>query len=86
LKAFELADEKQSKELRSWINASGNNPEEKVNAVTEIYNELHIRNLAEAEMEQHFETALSHLDAISVPASRKEVLRDFAGRLMVREA
>ncbi len=86
LKAFELADEKHAADLRHWLQTPILNPEEKVNAVTTIYNELHIRNHAESEMELHMETALFHLDAIDVPVSRKEVLRDFAGRLMVREA
>ena len=86
LKAFELADTNQSKALKHWMHSIEVNAEEKVSAVTALYHELHIRNHAESEMELHLETALRHLDAIDVTADRKEIIRDFAGRLMVREA
>ena len=85
LKAFELSSPPQADELRKWLNSENADPAEKVEAVTAIYDALGIRKFAESEMEHYFEDAMQHLDAINVPTEKKDVLREFAERLMVRE-
>lgn len=85
LKAIELAFGDDASTLNYWMHTISGNAEEKVMAVTGIYTRLQIKELAESEMEKYFESAMHHLDAIQVPVERKSVLREFAGKLMVRE-
>jgi geranylgeranyl diphosphate synthase type II len=85
IKALELADVAQARELTGWINASDFNSEEKVSAVTGIYNRLNVRLYAEQEMETHAEKAFGALEQISLPARQKQYLRNFADGLLVRE-
>jgi len=85
LKAFELADEAKLKTLSAWIALTPFNSEEKVQAVTTVYNSLNIRGHAENEMQAYADKAFDALDAISLPEEKKQYLRDFADFLLVRE-
>jgi len=85
LKAKELAKDKDEKQLWHLMTNFKNEPELKVNGILAIYEKLGVRDYAEAEMEKYFQEAIYHLDSINVPDSRKEVLRGFAEKLMVRE-
>ncbi len=85
IKALELANWAQASELNDWINSKDFDGEQKVNAVTELYNQLNVRQYAEHEMETHAEKAFKALDQISLPAEQKQYLRYFADGLLVRE-
>jgi len=85
IKAFELADDKIASDLRALINKKDFDNEEKVKAVTDIYNELDIRQYAETEVHQYADKAFKALDEINLPEDHKQYLRDFADGLMVRE-
>ena len=54
IKALEHADEKQQEELNRWLNAETFQPAEKIKAVTEIYNQLNIRNVCENKMREYY--------------------------------
>jgi len=84
IKAMELANEKTRSELDKWLKKS-DEPLAKVEAITSIYNLLEVRKLAEIEMEEYVNKALSALDLISVDHSKKELLRGFAEQLLIRE-
>lgn len=84
IKALELADGSRRKELESWLQAVNPSPEEKIHAVTTLYNELGVRELCEERMRTCYQEGLACLDAIGLPAERKEVLGDFLQSLMVR--
>jgi geranylgeranyl diphosphate synthase type II len=86
LRALELAKGDDYSALQYWLNHKSANSSEKVAQVTNLYRKLGVLQLAEREMEHYYRTALGHLDAIAVPDSKKEVLRGFAEKLMVREA
>jgi geranylgeranyl diphosphate synthase type II len=86
IKALELANENDRRDLNRWLTGNGNDPSQKVMAVTGIFDRLGVRQIAEKEMESYFEQSLDHLAAINVPSERKTILQDFAGKLMVREA
>ena len=45
IKAFEHANEEQRKELESWISRTEYAPQEKIDAVTRLYNEIGVREL-----------------------------------------
>lgn len=85
IKARELAKGETALELDKWLNNSNVIPENKVKAITAIYNSIGVRKLAEAEMENYVLKALNALDKIAVNNSRKELLRKFAEHLLIRE-
>ena len=85
IKARELALGETALELDRWLNNSDVLPENKVNAITSIYNSIGVRKLAEAEMENYVLKALNALDKIAVDNTRKELLRGFAEHLLIRE-
>jgi len=85
IKAIELAKGESASELDKWLNRPDVLPDNKVNAITSIYNSLGVRKLAEAEMENYVRKALNALDKITVENSKKELLRGFAEQLLIRE-
>ena len=84
-KAFELAGISQKAELNNWTSLKQFDTIEKVAAVTGIYNSLKVRNYSEEAMLNYADKAFEALDAISLPESHKQYLRDFADGLLVRE-
>ncbi len=86
LKALETANGNALQELNQWLNKKEFDPEKKVKAVKEIFSSLKIREAAEKKMDDFFQQAIHSLDAITVPEEKKSMLRNFAEKLMVREA
>jgi geranylgeranyl diphosphate synthase type II len=85
IKALELAGDLEREELAFWLNEENPDAEIKVNAVTEIYNRLGVRQLAEHQMNTFAEKALSALEKIDASSEKKNALRAFAEQLLVRE-
>jgi len=85
VKALELADEKQSAELKNWFSNTPADPAQKIEAVTTLYDQLNIRSYAWQAMQSYANKAFGALDAISLPDTSKQYLRDFADGLLVRE-
>ncbi|WP_207426386.1 polyprenyl synthetase family protein [Pedobacter sp. SYSU D00535] len=85
IKALELAENLEEEELHYWINAENPDPQAKVAAVTDLYNRLGVRQLAEEQMNSFAEKALSALEKISASSDKKQALRKFAEELLVRE-
>lgn len=86
INAFNRAGEEQRKELMRWVTAGNFDPKEKIAAVTSIYNEVGIGQLAEAEIKRYFDLSLSFLSRVSVPDDRKQVLTAYAKAMMGRKA
>jgi geranylgeranyl diphosphate synthase type II len=87
LKAIEIAEGNRymKEELCQWINAPHFDAAEKVEAVTNIYNFLNVKELARVEMKKHYDTAIACLSNIPVNVEKKQQLIDFADSLMIRE-
>lgn len=85
IKALELAKGETAEQLTHILDNKDFITEDKVNAVTAIYNSLDIRQYAENEMQAYADKAFIALDAINLPDDHKQYLRDFADGLMVRE-
>ncbi|KIA96255.1 isoprenyl synthetase [Pedobacter kyungheensis] len=81
LKALAKTD---SLELQGWIANSNPNIQEKVQAVTAIYNELQIREEAEKEMMKYAAVAFQNLKDIEVPLANKHDLHELAEQLLKR--
>lgn len=85
INALNNANPAQKAELSAWINKESFDAEEKVAAVTALYNAIGIPELAQKKVEELFSQAVNNLNAISVPEERKSELRNFANRLLGRK-
>lgn len=85
INAFNLANAEQKKELEKWVNAQDFDREEKVAAVTRLYNEIGIDKLAQEKIAYYFENSKKYLDAVKVDADRKEELCNYAQKMMKRQ-
>lgn len=74
IKAKELATGEKQEVLKRWINAREFDKEEKVAAVTKIYDALGIRELTEAKMHQYFEKGFSQFSSLQVPNPKMKAL------------
>ena len=83
--ALNQADDKQSEELQRWISATDAAPADKITAVTLIYNEMRIGEQCMAMADSYYAVGLALLDGISLPAERKEMLKQFVCSLMNRK-
>ena len=85
IRALELAQGKQKEELQNWLSKTNFDAQEKVAAVTAIYNNLNIQEIAKKEMESYAAKGLASLNKIAVDEERKSVLKEFADMLMLRD-
>ena len=85
INAFLLANEEQRKELTKWITAKDFDKAEKIEAVTDIYNKIGIRELCEKRINAYFDEARACLDKISVAEEKKRQLRRFTDQMLHRE-
>lgn len=84
INAINRASGNDRKELLQWIDTDNPDRNEKVAAVTAIYNRLDIRAIAEAAMDQYNDRALAIIDTIAIGDEAKQAFRDFANMLMHR--
>ena len=85
INALRRADGEQYMQLTDWLNREKYGPQEKIRAVTELYNAIGVRALAEAKINEYFEAALQSLEQVSRPAERKQPLRELAESLLGRK-
>ena len=85
INAFNRANAHQREELIRWTTAKEFDKQEKILAVTQLYNEMNIDRLAQEKIACFFEQSRGYLDAVQVPEERKAYLREFAGRMMKRK-
>ena len=85
INAFNRANTHQREELIRWTTAKEFDKQEKILAVTQLYNEMNIDRLAQEKIACFFEQSRGYLDAVQVPEERKAQLREFAGRMMKRK-
>jgi geranylgeranyl diphosphate synthase type II len=81
--ALETADPENKAELLQWMMTTGRD-EEKIAAVTDIYNRLGVRGAGEAAMEEHTAIALAQLDKLP-QNNATEQLRQLAEQLATRK-
>jgi geranylgeranyl diphosphate synthase, type II len=85
LKALEDANEHQANELNHWINNGLANPSEKVKAVTAIFEDLNIKEKADALMDEYYQKSIDALNKIVINDHKKSYLKGFAEALMDRK-
>ena len=77
--------EEHTSELQKWVDAKEFDRNEKVAAVTRLYNEIGIDKMAQDKIAYYFEQSKKYLDAVNVPADRKEELAKYAQKMMKRQ-
>ncbi|MDR1881551.1 MAG: polyprenyl synthetase family protein [Prevotella sp.] len=79
-----LADPSTGDELLAWINKTEFDENEKIEAVTEIYNRLDLKKKSEDLIDDYYEKAVACLDNVSKSKSRKNELYKLAKDLTTR--
>lgn len=86
IKALQLAQEGERLALQAWLaNKKPQDASDKVKAVTALYDQLQIKQQAEALRDIFADRAYQALEQIQVTAERKQVLKLFTSKLLVRE-
>jgi geranylgeranyl diphosphate synthase type II len=85
IKALELAEGETARSLNHWINLNQFDAEEKVKAVSAIYDKLGIKALSESIMLSYADKANNAFNEINAPEHNKTILLAFADLLVKRE-
>lgn len=85
INALLRANDTQRAKLEKWISATKFDREEKIAAVTRLYNEIGIDKLAQEKINFYFEQSRKYLAAVSVAEDRKAEITAYAQRMMKRE-
>ena len=84
INAFNRADAQQRAELERWTQLKDFDRQEKINAVTALYNDMGIDRLAQDKMATYYEESKKYLAAVQVPTERKRELTTYAQQMMKR--
>ena len=84
INAVNRANAEQRTELMRWIDAKTFDRQEKVAAVTRLYDEIGIRQLCEEKINFYFEQARQTLCEVNIPDDRKQHLRAYMDELLHR--
>ena len=85
INAYNKANRAQRAELDSWILRKDFNEEEKITAVTRLYNEIGIDQMALDKIAYYFEQSKKYLAAVQVPEERKVELKAYSAKMMHRK-
>lgn len=85
IQAFRHADEQQRQALEGWVARKDFEPAEKIKAVTELYDRIGVKQLCEEKIAYYGAQAEADLEAVALPAERKEQLRQLLQSMMKRE-
>ena len=86
INAVNRANPAQREQLMKWIEAKEFDRNEKVKAVTELYNEIGIRELCEQKIEEYYQKSLVYLAKVNLPEERKAELKAYAAEMMKRQS
>ncbi len=80
-----LANDAQRCELERWIAATDYDEEEKIKAVTRLYDEIGIPKLAQQKIQYYYSLAEKNLACVALPDERKALLWQYAQQMMNRQ-
>ena len=84
INAVNRANPEQRQELMRWIEAKEFNRDEKVRAVTALYDQIGIRQLCEQKINHYFDECRKYLARVGVDDKRKQQLLDYTDEMMER--
>lgn len=85
INAINRANAEQRSELMRWIEAKQFDRQEKIVAVTRLYDAIGIRQLCEEKINFYFEEGKHLLEQVHVDSARKEQLRRYTAEMMKRQ-
>jgi geranylgeranyl diphosphate synthase type II len=85
IEALRKANPAQKEELTSWLKRKEFDWDEKVHAVTSLFNDLNVKDSTEAKIKEFYAESLENLKRVNRPEEQKTELYHFASFLMNRE-
>lgn len=85
IKTLEHANDTQRDELNKWLQVTDTDPEEKIAAVVDIYNQVGIKTICEEKMRNYYNLGIENLEKVSVAQEKKDELVNLVHHLMYRE-
>jgi len=85
IKALELANVAQKKQLQELLSTIPEDEATKIKKVTELFNALHIKEIANKKKEEYHVLAMNHLQAVNVSKDKKLYLMELAKSLLKRK-
>lgn len=86
IQALAAADAKQREALETWIRATDYDPEEKIRAVTRIYDETGVKGMCQELINEYFHEARLLLEDLTLPTGKKQTLWQYALTLLGRQS
>ena len=86
LKAFDLAEGKDLQDLENWFAHKNHDPEQKVQAVLDIYRKLNIRELSKNASRHYFDISIEYLNQLDISDKARSTLYDLADYLINRDS
>jgi len=84
--ALELATGDKANELQKWLHITDHNlANEKIKAVTSLYDQLGVKSICEDKMQFFYSKAVANLENVTVLENKKQELRNLAEKLMFRQ-
>ena len=86
LKAFELANPAQYKQLKQLMTLDRKQGDKKIKGIKKLFEDLGVKSWCEKEADKHTNLAIKHLHSTNAAANKKEALVQFAMDLLNRQA
>jgi geranylgeranyl diphosphate synthase type II len=86
IQALKQASDQQKTVIRQYHQAGSFGPEEKISAITSVYNELNVKEAVQDKIRYYADQAMHELSLLHVTSGQVAVLRDLSLRLMERES
>ena len=81
-----LANKNQAQELDMWLNKENPSREEKVAAVTRLYDEIGVPQLVREKINHYYQEAAQAISRLSLPQERTAILWDYAQSMLNRKS
>ncbi len=85
IKALERSDARQREQLEAWLQRENPQPDEKIAAVTGLFNQIGVKAVCENKMREHYTRGMDSLAQVNVAEDRKKGLKNLMKYLMYRE-
>lgn len=86
IEALDRANTGQKSELKKWLAEKKFNPDEKIRAISELFNQMNIKNLTEDKIDAYFSAASKILSEIDVKEERKMPLKNLSHKMLGRNS
>ncbi len=84
IQAKKNANPEQKKQLNYWLEQINFDSDEKIKAITDMYNSIGVKQICEEMMSHYYNKAIANLEDVELESSKKHELRNLAEKLMSR--